>query len=59
MWVTAALGLLIGAGFYGITAAATFTTVFALMALRFVEVRTPPAMRRRHKPENEPEEPDG
>ena len=39
IWVTAAIGLLAGAGFYAITAIATATTLVALVALRAVEVR--------------------
>ena len=41
IWVTAAIGLLAGAGFYAITAIATVTTLVALVALRAVEVRLP------------------
>jgi putative Mg2+ transporter-C (MgtC) family protein len=41
MWVTAALGLLVGAGFYVIAAAATLATIFALLGLRYVELKLP------------------
>ena len=43
IWVTAAIGLLAGAGFYAITAIATATTLVALVALQAVEVRMPRA----------------
>ena len=41
MWVTAALGLLAGAGFYVIVAVATAATLFALVVLQWVEIRSP------------------
>ena len=41
IWVTAAIGLLAGAGFYAIAAIATATTIVALIALRAIEVRLP------------------
>jgi putative Mg2+ transporter-C (MgtC) family protein len=41
MWVTAALGLLVGAGFYVIAGAATAATLIALAGLRYLELRTP------------------
>jgi putative Mg2+ transporter-C (MgtC) family protein len=41
IWVTAALGLLVGAGFYVIAGVATAATIFALVALRYVERRLP------------------
>ncbi len=39
IWVTAALGLLIGAGFIVVAVIATTATIVALVALRAVEVR--------------------
>jgi putative Mg2+ transporter-C (MgtC) family protein len=53
IWVGAALGLLIGAGFYVLAIVATAATLFALIVLRKVEQRllgTKPA------PEGEPDE---
>ena len=43
IWVTAAIGLLAGAGFYAIAGIATAATLLALTALRAVEVRLPQA----------------
>jgi putative Mg2+ transporter-C (MgtC) family protein len=39
LWVATALGLLIGAGFYGIAVVATAATIVALVVLRRVELR--------------------
>jgi len=39
LWVATALGLLIGAGFYGIAIVATAATIVALVVLRRVELR--------------------
>jgi putative Mg2+ transporter-C (MgtC) family protein len=39
IWVTAALGLLVGAGFYVISIVATAATLVALVALQWVEAR--------------------
>ncbi len=41
IWVTAAIGLLAGAGFFAIAAIATATTLVALIAVRAVAVRLP------------------
>ena len=41
IWVTAALGLLVGAGFYVIAGVATAATIVALVALRYAEVHFP------------------
>ena len=39
LWVATALGLLIGAGFYIVAVVATVATIFALVALRQIELR--------------------
>src|SRR5918998_2950622 len=39
LWVATALGLLIGAGFYVVSVVATVATIFALVALRQIELR--------------------
>jgi putative Mg2+ transporter-C (MgtC) family protein len=44
LWITAAIGLLFGAGLYGLGAAGTALTVLILMALRLVSRRLPQAI---------------
>ena len=43
MWVTAALGLLIGAGFYVIALVSTAATMLTLLSLRIIENRLRPS----------------
>ena len=51
IWVTAALGLLVGAGFYLIAGVATAVTLVALVALQQVELRVPSSDKDDHRRE--------
>ncbi|HEY7033448.1 MAG TPA: MgtC/SapB family protein [Thermomicrobiales bacterium] len=61
IWVTAAIGVLIGAGFFFLAIAATVTTVLVLGPLNWLESRMTPRIRfsRMRNAETAGDEPDG
>jgi putative Mg2+ transporter-C (MgtC) family protein len=59
IWVTAAIGLLIGAGFYFLALAATAATILVLVPLKWVEDRISPTTHDQQSPPGDtpPDEP--